>query len=335
MEWTAEVAAGDWLRERVDDPWQGTMHDVVPRGFPSYTRIFHPATRSKPVGVPWPPLPYDRHRREWEAFAAQQPEIETLPARWADAAAAFGTRMHGTAQWGALVRASGAEPDPNGWQQRQAPDGWQFDAPEGGRLDPAVLSVVAGIAAAHTSTPVEGSIALWEGWGGIVGAMGYGPSRAILTFSDDGEPDAATARHENFLAHSVRDVFNDVFRKPTWQPGVLSDEVSRGPRFALPNRDYVLFRGGATELADPEWPLRAPWRDRELEEHGFTSRAESPSLVWPADRAWVIVSEIDWDTTIVAGPHELARALCADPRLEALGVREGVCLHWDGDEVNR
>ena len=68
MEWTADVEAGDWIRDRLDDPWQGTIHDVVPRGFPFYTRIFHPATRSKPVGADGPPLPYEPHRRAWDAF---------------------------------------------------------------------------------------------------------------------------------------------------------------------------------------------------------------------------------------------------------------------------
>ena len=92
-----------------------------------------------------------------------------------------------------------------------------------------------------------------------------------------------------------------MFRKPTWQPGILSDEISRGARLSLPNRDHVLFRGGVSELADPAWVLGAPWRDTELEEQGFAPEAESPSLVWPDDRAWVLVTEVDYDSTIVGG----------------------------------
>ena len=41
MEWTAGVDAGNWIRERVDDPWRGTIHDVVPRGFAAYARVPH------------------------------------------------------------------------------------------------------------------------------------------------------------------------------------------------------------------------------------------------------------------------------------------------------
>ena len=103
------------------------------------------------------------------------------------------------------------------------------------------------------------------------------------------------------LGQSTRDPFNKVFGKPTWQPGILSDEISKGPRLELPAREYVLFRGGVAELADPEWVARSPWRDREQEEHGFPPSAQAPALVWPEDRAWVLVSEVDYDSTIVAG----------------------------------
>ena len=49
----------------------------------------------------------------------------------------------------------------------------------------------------------------------------------------------------------------------------------------------------------------------------------------------MLVTEVDYDSTIVGGTPELIRALCADPRLEALPIREGADLAWDADEVNR
>ena len=58
-------------------------------------------------------------------------------------------------------------------------------------------------------------------------------------------------------------------------------------------------------------------------------------IVWPDDRAWVLVGEVDWDSTIIGGSAELIRALVADERLEALPIREGADLTWDSDEVNR
>ena len=336
MEWTDDVSAGEWIRARLDDPWRGTMHDVVPRGFAAYARVFHPTTRSKPVEGDWPPLPYDDNRRAWEAFSTRGVEIETVAARWADAADAFGTRLHAEAQWGALLRSAGIEWNPSGWQQVQSPDGWQFDAPMEGQTDPRTLTAICRIGAQHTSTPDDGYAALWEGWGGLTGAVGYGPSRSFFTMSGQEPPrDAPSARHGDFLAHAARDTFNDVFRKPQWQPGVLSDEISRGPRLSFPARDHVLFRGGVAEFADDEWMLKVPWRDRELESHGFDPSAHTPSLVWPADHAWVLVTEVDYDSTIVGGTPALIAALCADPALEALPLREGAALTWSSDEVNR
>src|SRR3954447_16541480 len=105
MEWTADVAAGDWVRDRLDDgpAWGATIHGVVPRGFAAYARVFHPATRDRPVGMPWPPLPYLRHAKEWERFHAARPEIDTERVTWDATAAAFGTIMHPMAQWRRLA----------------------------------------------------------------------------------------------------------------------------------------------------------------------------------------------------------------------------------------
>jgi hypothetical protein len=48
-----------------------------------------------------------------------------------------------------------------------------------------------------------------------------------------------------------------------------------------------------------------------------------------------MVSEIDYDSTIVAGSPALVAAICADERLEAFAIRENADLTWDADEVNR
>lgn len=330
MEWTADVSAGDWLRERLDTGERGhvTMHGVVPHGFAAYVRLFHTVTRDRPVGRPWPPLPYERHAKEWDALERTQPPIETEDATWAETARAFGTTMHGLAQWNRIV---GRQQFEGGYAPQDAA-GWRYGDPDEGSLDPDTLAVTAQTLARHTTTPDDGVVAIWEGWAGLVGSTGYGPSR-VLYATADGTP--TDPRHDDFLAHASRDMFNDVFRKPTWQPGILSDEISRGPRLSLPDRDHVLFRAGVSELADADWVLRAPWRDTASEAHGFPPSAESPRLVWPADRAWVLVTEIDYDSTIVAGSPALIRAVCADDRLEALPIPEGADLTRGGDEVNR
>lgn len=333
MEWTGDVAAGDWVRERLDPDFSASMHGVVPRGFAAYARIFHPAHRDRPIGMPWPPLPYGRHRREWDAFNDAAPQIEGERITWATAAVAFGTVMHPLAQWHHLVERFRQVPGEDGPRDRQ---GWRYAAPEEGQLPTDLVPLVATHLAAHTSTPAEGYVALWEGWGDLVGFYGETPARTFFTFSD--EPDAGdteTERHNAMLGRSISDPFSNVFRQPTWQPGILPDDVSNGPRLELPHRSHVLFRGGVAELADPDWVLHVPWRDRAAEEHGFPPDAHAPSLVWPDDRAWVLVSEVDFDSTIVGGTPELIHALTHDPRLEALAIPADADLTWDGDPINR
>ena len=334
MEWTSDVSAGDWLRARLDEHLTANMHGVVPRGFPAYARIFHPAYRDRPIGQPWPPLPYDRHRREWDGFQAANPQIEEEPVTWTDAAVAFGTTMHELAQWHHLV---------DKHRQVQGEDGprdaagWRYAEPRIGVLPADLVAVTAEHLAAHTATPDAGYVAVWEGWGGLLGFKCMGPSRAFFAFDGDPDatPDPAVARNNRMLGRSITDTFNNVFRRPTWQPGILSDEISKGPRLHLPGRGHVLFRGGVAELADPDWVLRVPWRDRDGEQHGFPPDAQSPSLIWPDDRAWVLVTEVDFDSTIVAGSPELVRALCADPRIEAHAIPADADLTWDGDPINR
>jgi hypothetical protein len=322
MEWTADVSAGEWIAGRLDDPGRGTVHDVVPRGFPAYARVFHPATRDRPVGRSWPA---DDDRAGWAAFHAVPTEVDTELVSWAGTASAFGTVMHPFAQWQRLTRFDG----PYDGAMPRDDEGWRYEKPAEGRLDPNSLTALARVLSSHTGTPDDCAIALWDGWGGIVGFMGYGPSRVWLTLTGEEDSDP---RHAEFLTHATRDAFNDVFRKPSWQHGILSDEVSRGPRLRLPGRDHVLFRGRIAEFADPGWPLHVPWMDPSSDSFAYI---ESPSIVWPADRAWILATDVDWDFTVVGGSSALVDALTAARDVEALPIPSGAYLNWDSDQINR
>ncbi|MGZ0066638.1 hypothetical protein [Microbacterium arborescens] len=328
MEWTADVSTGEWLRERVDDPWRGTFHDVVPRGFEAYARILHPASvQSRASGEPLPPFD------EWVGMPWQQSQqvtadLVTDPATWAETAAAFGRTLHPLAQWDSIVRSPEF-----GSNQTASPDGRWFVAPAQGDLDPHHLAILARELVGHTSTADDVFAGLWEGRGSLLGRMGRQPTRAFFQAGDPA--DADLARHNRMLGSSFSDRFNSVFRKPTWQEGILSREISEGPRLRLPERAFVLFRGAVDEFAPDDWELRMPWRDLATEAAGGPPMSQSPSLLWPADRAWVMVSEVDFDSTIVGGSRELVDAICRSPELEALPLPADASLSWGADEVNR
>src|SRR5690606_1237872 len=189
---------------------------------------------------------------------------------------------------------------------------------------PELLASVARHLVEHTGTPDAGFAALWAGWGGLLGFMGHSPSRSFFGFTDQ-------PAHEQMLQRSIRSPFEDGFRRRTWQEGILSREISEGPRLQLPGREHVLFSAPPRVFADPDWTLDAPWRDTAAEEHGFAPSAQHPRLIWPDDRAWVMVSEIDFDSTIVAGSVDLVGAICADPAIEALPLPENADLTWSAD----
>ncbi|KQZ23840.1 hypothetical protein ASD43_05325 [Microbacterium sp. Root553] len=323
MHWMSDTSAGDWLREHLDDPWNATMHAVVPHGFAAYARILHPGTVR---ALPDRPVPsqeeYERMSEE-ERLSLLDQYIDE-PVTWAETASAFDTTLHPLAQWQRIVRT----PTDGDWNLRLSPDGREFTGPMEGEIAPETLSIIASHLVSHTTTPDAGLAALWAGRGDLVGFLGHSPSRGFLTFSDD-------PNHQAMLDRSIHDPLNNSFRKPTWQEGILSREISEGPRFHLPGRDHVLFRGAISDFTRPDWVLHVPWRDLPGEEHGFPPAAQTPSILWPDDRAWILVSEIDYDSTIVAGSGALIAAICADERLEAFPIPENADLTWDADEVNR
>ena len=318
MEWISDVSAGYWLRERLSDDW--SIHHVVPRGFEAYARIFHPPQvrslpdRPVPEMDEWVRMPEAEQNRLMELFTDEE-------TTWSATAATFGTALHPLAQWARVVRT----PIDADWNTRIAPDGREFTSPDEGRMPASTLAAIAAVLAQHTATPDDGFVGVWEGWGGLVGAYGSN-GRGFFEITDDPPRELGWS--------SLRANFENPFRKAKWQPGILSDEISRGPRFELPDRDHVLFSAAPAAFADPNWVLDAPWRDRPAEDRGFAPEAQHPSILWPADRAWVMVSEIDYDSTIVAGSAALIQAICADAALEALPLREGADLSWDADTIN-
>lgn len=93
------------------------------------------------------------------------------------------------------------------------------------------------------------------------------------------------------------------------------------PRFEHPNRCYHLAEGAidaaASTVYDDEWGVH-----------------QSPSMWWPDDRAWFVATEIDLDSTYVAGTRASIEALLAHPEIEALRARFDDDITIAADELN-
>jgi hypothetical protein len=65
-----------------------------------------------------------------------------------------------------------------------------------------------------------------------------------------------------------------------------------------------------------------------------TDQIRSPSQWWPQDRAWCVASEIDFDSTLVAGSLDLVTELVAHAGIEAFQVAPDDDLSLHGDRIN-
>jgi hypothetical protein len=61
---------------------------------------------------------------------------------------------------------------------------------------------------------------------------------------------------------------------------------------------------------------------------------EAPNLLWPADHAWFMASEVDFDSTLVGGSAQLIQAIIGSPALEALAIEPAASLTWSADKIN-
>jgi hypothetical protein len=97
----------------------------------------------------------------------------------------------------------------------------------------------------------------------------------------------------------------------------------RAARFELPWRAYYLFTGPLPDaLRFGHW----------ASEDWFLPR--SPNLFWPDDQSWCVASEVDFDSTLIAGPAALVEEVVRSDELEAWQVNPGDSLAFDGDTVN-
>jgi len=275
VDWFVDPSRGEWLRRRIAE-----LDTSGPSGFPAYIRILHPVDAWRPLVVS-------------ESVVT---ELETETWSWAHLAALNGASLSASSEWWDI---SG---------QTDSVDGWTFAKPHDGWVDPHTLASLVPALRAHTTTPADVTVALWEGWG--FGASG---SPAVLR-NDSVELDAAVVEGDPFVDAKLALMAASDRSMPERKEPAESIGFPL-PRLELPDRRYVLGASSLTELEDPSWPFRAGlgWRPGDLD-------GPTPQLIWPADHAWCVSTEIDAPYTVVAASEPLAAVLLDRPDLETQRV---------------
>ena len=101
-----------------------------------------------------------------------------------------------------------------------------------------------------------------------------------------------------------------------WDGWGFTPTVGQGAaRVRLPGRDYFLFTASAADLGQ-----REQWRQVLCPPAGHPSWVEppDPALVWPADRAWCLVNDVDPHYAGIAASSAAVEALLAQPSLDAV-----------------
>ena len=94
-------------------------------------------------------------------------------------------------------------------------------------------------------------------------------------------------------------------------------------RLQLPERLFIVLEGPIDAVEHLGWSHF----------NGSFVR-EAPSIIWPADRAWFISTDVDQDSTYLGGTIDLVEALVADDRLEVWRVDPRDPITADGDTIN-
>lgn len=96
-------------------------------------------------------------------------------------------------------------------------------------------------------------------------------------------------------------------------------------RARLPIRRYLMLRGDLGSSGAGWWT----W----AEANG--QWPQTPNLFWPADRAWCVGTEVDFDWTLIGGSAAAAEAILSAPRFEAWPVDPDTSMLITGDSLNR
>jgi hypothetical protein len=128
----------------------------------------------------------------------------------------------------------------------------------------------------------------------------------------------------------------------------IESEQGKHPRLKLPmGRDHLVLAGplaAAVQIGDTDPPELFWAVQAEPGKEAPTERPEpdptdpfwrdSPNLIWPADRSWFLVTEVDFDSTLVGGSRSLVDSLVAAPGLEVFEVQPETLMTAFSDKLN-
>jgi hypothetical protein len=221
--------------------------------------------------------------------------LESRVWRWADIASRTGRTVDADVAWSAV---SGRHDE----AALLLDGGWRVEQPEEGWFSPPLLAALTEHLTAATSTPLDVVAAIWDGWGDLNG------SSMLVAGWQGGEPsDAERAELREYAARMLA--------QHRAEQEALRASIA-GPRLDLPGREYILFSMTLPELADPSWT-------EDVRVGSYLEVGHTPQLLWPEGHEWVVATEIDTDSTIVAGPSYLIDDVLADERFEAHEVAPG------------
>ena len=222
--------------------------------------------------------------------------------------------------WTEVCQRTGSTPHPR-MQWRSISRGWAGgDDPREGRLPAPELAALLDVLTGFTADGSDCYHAVWAGWGWLR----LSPGGASVLYAERRWP---WRRHRAMPAWYAdgrwtrRRMWRSRRARPGLAPRPAMPEEAQ-PWLRHPGRDYLLFHG----------PLHAAANIGD--ELGGRFDLQGPNLLWPADRSWCVGTEIDFDSTLVAGSVEHIEAVLRAPGLEAWPVAVDDDLTVKGDQLS-
>lgn len=221
----------------------------------------------------------------------------SAPLRWSEVAELTGRKAHRAMHWPSL---RGSRPVPDDCTKLKAGD-VVVQTPEEGCLPLEAARALWPVLAPHTQTRDKCFFAIWEGFGCL--------PRTVL----DAPAFEIPARKFHLFTGPLEAV----------EETFCTDD----PDEARSMGTFVAYDPEEESLEDVQAGL-ANWVA------SLEPSYQSANLWWPADRAWCVATEIDFNTTYVAGTQGLVDALLACEALEIYQVEPTDGVAYDGDTVN-